>query len=118
MRRRRWAAFRQRGASSSAFSLSRAVAAAHAGGPFHMTQRLAVFAMFATTLYSTFSGAQVPPVDDAHGKEWRQLTDTVGVSWNQVAEVCPGDGISACSGAIDDLDLTGWVWATDAQLIE
>jgi hypothetical protein len=79
---------------------------------------MAVFAMFATTLYSTFSGAQAAPVDDGHGKEWRQLTDTVGVSWNQVAEICPRDGISACSGAIDDLDLSGWVWATDAQVIE
>ncbi|MFL5426440.1 MAG: hypothetical protein ACJ783_15515, partial [Myxococcales bacterium] len=83
-----------------------------------MTLRLAVFAMFATTLCSTFSGAQAVPVDDRHGKEWRQLTDTVGVSWNQVSEICPRDGISACSGAIDELDFTGWIWATDAQVIE
>jgi hypothetical protein len=83
-----------------------------------MTRRMAAFAMFATTLYSTFSGAQTAPVDDLHGKEWRQLTETVAVSWNQVAEVCPRDGVSACAGAIDDLDLSGWVWATDAQVIE
>jgi hypothetical protein len=83
-----------------------------------MTRRLAVFAMFATTICSSFSGAQAVPVDDRHGKEWRQLTDSVGVSWNQVSEICPRDGISACSGAIDELDFTGWVWATDAQVIE
>src|SRR5438034_6518706 len=30
-------------------------------------------------------------VDDVHGKEWRQLTETVGLSWDQVAQVCPQD---------------------------
>jgi hypothetical protein len=83
-----------------------------------MTQRRVVFAMFATILFSAFSGAQAVPVDDGHGKEWRQLTDTVGASFSQVAEVCPRDGISACSGAVDGVDLSGWVWATDAQVIE
>jgi hypothetical protein len=57
--------------------------------------------------------------NDNNGKEWRQLTETVGVSWNQVAQACPQrDGISPCIGTAGTRDLTGWVWATDAQVIE
>jgi hypothetical protein len=81
-------------------------------------RRIAIFAMFATTLFSTVSGAQVAPVNDNHGKAWRQLTDTVALSWNQVAQVCPRDGISPCSGVAGGRDLTGWVWATDSEVIE
>jgi large repetitive protein len=80
------------------------------------TCRIAGFAILAGTLISTIAAAQ--GVDDGHGKQWRQLTDTVGVSWNEVAEVCPRDGISACSGAAGGHDLTGWVWATDSEVIE
>jgi hypothetical protein len=74
--------------------------------------------MFSTTLFSTVSGAQGAPVNDGQGKEWRQLADTVAMSWNEVAQVCPRDGISPCSGAVAGRDLTGWVWATDGQVIE
>src|SRR6266850_699129 len=56
-------------------------------------------------------------VNDNHGKEWRQLTETVGLSWNQVAQVCPRDSVSACTGVVGGRDLTGWVWATDSQVI-
>ena len=57
-------------------------------------------------------------VDDGHGKEWRQLIETVGLSRSQVAEVCPQDGASPCVGSVNGIDLTDWVWATDAQVIE
>ena len=57
-------------------------------------------------------------VDDVHGKEWRQLTETVGLSWDQVAQVCPQDGASACVGSVGGIDLTDWVWASDSQTIE
>jgi hypothetical protein len=79
-------------------------------------RRIAGFAILATALCSTIAAAQA--VDDGHGKEWRQLTDTTGVSWNEVAQVCPRDGISDCSGAAGGRDLTGWVWATDSEVIE
>jgi Ca2+-binding RTX toxin-like protein len=52
------------------------------------------------------------------GKRWRQVTETVGVTWNQVAAVCPADGVSRCSGVAGGRDLTGWIWATDAQVVE
>jgi hypothetical protein len=51
------------------------------------------------------------------GKRWRQLTQTTGMTWSQVAAVCPRDGVSRCSGSIGSRDLTGWVWATDAQVV-
>ena len=52
-------------------------------------------------------------VNDGHGKVWRQLTMTTGMSWNQVAQNCPQDGVTGCSGA-----LSGWVWGTDAQVLQ
>src|SRR5262249_39058814 len=44
--------------------------------------------------------------------------DTVGPSWDQIAQVCPQDGVSACVGVVGSVDLTDWVWATDSQVIE
>jgi len=80
------------------------------------TRRIAGLAILATTLISTIAAAQA--VDDGRGKVWRQLTDTTGVSWNDIAQVCPRDGMSACSGAAGGRDLAGWVWATDSEVIE
>lgn len=58
--------------------------------------------------------AQTATVNDGHGKEWRQLTSTGrGLSWNQIAQNCPQDGATPCAGAND-----GWIWATDAQVLE
>ena len=80
------------------------------------TRRIAAFAILGTILFSTSAPAQA--VDDGHGKQWRQLTETTGASWNEVAQVCPRDGISACAGAAGGSDLTGWVWATDSEVVE
>jgi hypothetical protein len=45
------------------------------------------------------------------GKEWRQVVDTVGISWSQVAAVCsPGTGV--CDGKVGDISFTGWTWAS------
>ena len=56
------------------------------------------------------------PVTDASGREWRQLYETTGLSWNQVAQVCPRDGATACSGTVGGQDLTGWTWGTADQV--
>jgi hypothetical protein len=56
------------------------------------------------------------PFDDGFGREWRQLTDTVNLSWDQVAAVCPADGRTPGTGSAGGRDLTGWVWATRAQV--
>jgi RTX calcium-binding nonapeptide repeat (4 copies) len=61
--------------------------------------------------------ASTPPFDDGAGREWRQLTETTGLSWAQVATVCPQDGVTPCSGAVGGRDLTGWTWATGDQLL-
>jgi hypothetical protein len=58
------------------------------------------------------------PVDGGNGTEWRQLYETTGLTWNQVATICPRDGETPCSGSIGTKVLTGWVWATDEQVVE
>ncbi len=50
-------------------------------------------------------------VDDGRGKEWRQITDTRGTSWTQLAQSCPQDGATPCSSA------GGWIWATAPQVV-
>jgi hypothetical protein len=61
---------------------------------------------------------QAAGFNDGNGKEWMQLTGTVGLSWNQVAQACPQDGVNACTGPVDGLNLKDWVWATDAQVVQ
>jgi len=56
--------------------------------------------------------------NDGNGKEWMQLQGTVGLSWNQVAQTCPQDGVNACTGSVDGLNLKDWVWGTDAQVVQ
>jgi hypothetical protein len=89
-----------------------------------MIRRRAILASFCMSLIvvalagGTPAGAAPPnPVDDGKGTEWRQLYETTGLSWNQVAQVCPRDGVTPCSGSIGTRVLTGWVWATDAQVV-
>ena len=55
-------------------------------------------------------------VSDGADKVWRQLTETTGLSWTQVAQVCPRDGASPCDGVVDGRDLRGWVWGTAEQV--
>ncbi|RPI13334.1 MAG: choice-of-anchor D domain-containing protein [Lysobacterales bacterium] len=56
------------------------------------------------------------------GREWRQLKDTTYVTWNEVAAVCPTDGVTPCNGSIHRsqdgayIDVTGWTWARNADL--
>jgi hypothetical protein len=59
--------------------------------------------------------AQVAFVD-AQGRSWRQVTETIGYSWQAIAQRCPVDGTTACAGMLGSQDLTGWVWATDEQV--
>ena len=68
---------------------------------------------------SRYAWAAPPdPVDGGNGTEWRQLYETTGLSWNQVAAICPRDGETPCSGSIGTKVLTGWIWATDDQVVE
>jgi hypothetical protein len=67
---------------------------------------------------SSATAAVVSGASDGNGKTWRQLTETTGLTWTQVAQVCPRDGSSPCTGAIGTRDLNGWVWATAEQVTE
>ena len=63
------------------------------------------------------AAAPVDLTDDGTGKRWRSLTDTVALSVDQVAQVCPLDGETRCAGSVGGKDLTGWVWATADQVV-
>ncbi len=56
------------------------------------------------------------PHIDAYGIAWRQLQGTTGLTWSQVAAVCPTDGQSPCEGTLNGVDVTGWVWASQEQV--
>ncbi len=51
-------------------------------------------------------------------REWNELFPTTGLTWDQVATVCPTDGATPCSGTVGGRNLTGWVWATEPQVLE
>ncbi len=55
---------------------------------------------------------------DGQGKLWRQPAATTGLSWNQIATICPRDGLNPCQGVLGSKDLTGWVWASSTQVLQ
>src|SRR5262245_39971601 len=77
--------------------------------------RLALVALFvaATLPMGAEHSIAAPTVD---GREWRELYETTGLSWSQVASVCPTDGQTACSGSVGGRNLAGWTWATADQV--
>lgn len=60
------------------------------------------------------AGAQT--YDDGHGREWRQPPATINLSWDEIASVCPTDGVTPGSGVVGGVDFTGWTWATPDQV--
>jgi hypothetical protein len=78
-----------------------------------MKGRIGVFAVLVSLATAGPAGAAPPSdlTDDGQGKRWRQLTETVGMNVDQVAAMCPRDGVTRCSGA-----LSGWIWATADQV--
>ena len=81
----------------------------------HWTLRLALVTVTTAALASVASptSTAAPTVD---GREWRELYQTTGLSWTDVASVCPTDGATPCSGTVGGRDLTGWTWATAGQV--
>lgn len=68
------------------------------------------------TLSPVAASVHAGGINDGNGKEWRQLTETTGLTWAQVAQIAPQDGVTAATGAVGTRNLTGWVWATEAQV--
>jgi hypothetical protein len=79
-----------------------------------MKNLIAVVALFVVGAFS--SALYAVPVDEGNGREWRQIPETASVSWASIAAVCPQDGVTPCSGAVGNVDYTGWVWGTSAQV--
>lgn len=78
---------------------------------------LALAAAVPMSLASTHASAQAL-FDDGNGRIWAQPRANVGLSWQGVAQICPIDGSGACTGAIGTHDLTGWHWATEAEVLQ
>lgn len=76
--------------------------------------------LLAITIFaaSAVTKSQTAPVNDGHGKEWMQLQGSLGMSWNQVAQICPQDGMTPCSGVAAGRSFNEWVWATDLQVLQ
>jgi hypothetical protein len=82
---------------------------------FKQIKLLTIVATLALTCSS--AGAQAAIVfDDGHGKDWRQVTDTAGIGWSDIASACPLNGATACSGTVDGVNMTGWVFASVDQV--
>ncbi len=81
-----------------------------------LSVRLALVIVLVGTLgsFGAASSSAAPTVD---GRQWRELYETTGLSWSQVASVCPTDGQTPCTGSVGGKDLTGWTWATSDQVL-
>jgi hypothetical protein len=53
-------------------------------------------------------------VDD---KMWAQPALFQGVTWYEINDACPGPA-GACSGKLGNYDVTGWTWASGAEVTE
>ncbi len=80
--------------------------------------RMTLPAVLGGLLLGLLAPGQAMALTDTHGREWRQLNETTNVSWNQAAAACPQNGVTACTGTAGGKNLDGWVWATDAQVLE
>lgn len=70
----------------------------------------------AASILAVQSAQALPIWNDGNGHEWRQLTDTAGLTYEQLSTQCAHDGATACAGSAGIVDLTGWTWATAAQV--
>ena len=69
-------------------------------------------------ILSCASAAAWPGFTDGAGREWRQVSETTGLSWSDLASACAAKSDWACSGAVHGIDLGGWRWASSAQVTE
>ena len=53
-----------------------------------------------------------PDYADSDGNEWADINGSTGLSWDDIAVVCPQDGVTPCAGTLNGNDATGWIWAT------
>jgi hypothetical protein len=91
----------------------------HEHRALHPARRLLRIALLlvSAAFAATTAHAQVAYTDSL-GREWRQVVGSTSRSWNEFASACPTDGVTPCNGLAGGLDVTGWIWATDAQVTE
>jgi len=84
-----------------------------------MPPRGVILASLCLTLsvFAVAGGSPAWALDDGNGKVWRQVGETTGVTAAQVAQVCPRDGATPCSGSIGGRAFTDWIWATADQVV-
>lgn len=56
---------------------------------------------------------------DALGREWAPLTTLTHQSWDQIDSRCQNttEAQGACQGVLGGVDLTGWTWASRAEVV-
>jgi hypothetical protein len=64
--------------------------------------------------------AQSAPIAyiDSQGRQWRHANSFAGVSWNEVAAVCPTDGAAPCTGVLAGHAVDGYIWASREDVRE
>jgi hypothetical protein len=77
-----------------------------------------IASLAATCATAAFAQSGVIAFTDSQGRQWRQVDSTTGHTWNAVAAVCPTDGVTPCSGVLGVVQVDGWVWATQDDVLE
>jgi hypothetical protein len=76
---------------------------------------LALAAAVALTL-AVGGGASAGYID-GQGREWLQVKSFTGKTWQQIDAICPNDGFTPCVGTLSGVNITGFVWATQEQVL-
>lgn len=71
--------------------------------------------IFGTILFCISAAHASTAYVDNGGREWRQVSDTLGLTWFDVITVCD-ENTGDCDGSVGEVDLTGWQWADVATV--
>ena len=52
---------------------------------------------------------------DSLNRQWRQVTETANLSWNDLNAACPG-GVCAGTAGATAVDVDGWQWASNTEV--
>ena len=79
-----------------------------------------VSAMLVALATGSAALAQSAPIayTDSQGREWRHADSFAGSNWNQVAAVCPTDGVTPCAGVLAGQAVDGYIWASREDVLE
>ena len=81
-----------------------------------MTMKHMVASAIVALLCGSNAAHALTSFNDGHGKTWRQVTDTVNLSWSDLASVCPLDAATTCLGSVKGVSMDGWVFASIYQV--